>query len=125
MAKYIIRRVLQAIPVLIGISLITYFILLIAPGGPIARFAQNPRISNDQLEAFKHRWGLDDPIPIQYCKWLGLCGDKPFLINALPGGSVDVAGLHIDLPGGDNGVLHGDFGPAETAATAHVSHVKS
>ena len=110
MAKYIFRRVIQAIPVLIGISLITYFILLIAPGGPIARFAQNPRISNDQLDAFKHRWGLDDPIPVQYCKWLGVCGDKPFLVNALPGGSVDIAGLHIDLPGGDNGVLHGDFG---------------
>ena len=56
------------------------------------------------------RWGLLDPIPLQYCKWLGVCGDKPFLINALPGGSVDIAGLHIDLPGGDNGVLHGDLG---------------
>jgi peptide/nickel transport system permease protein len=110
MAKYIIRRALQAIPVLIGISLITYFILIIAPGGPLARFAQNPKITQAQIEAFQKRWGLLDPIPIQYCKWLGVCGEKPFLINALPGGSVDVAGLHIDLPGGDNGLLHGDLG---------------
>jgi peptide/nickel transport system permease protein len=108
--KYAVRRTLQAIPVLIGISLVIYAILLIAPGGPEARFAQNPRITQDQIAAFRHRWGLDQPIPIQYCKWLGACGDKPFLINALPGGTIELAGLRIELPGGDNGVLHGDFG---------------
>lgn len=110
MIKYAVRRTLQAIPVLIGISLVIYAILLIAPGGPEARFAQNPRITQDQIAAFRHRWGLDQPIPIQYCKWLGACGDKPFLINALPGGTIELAGLRIELPGGDNGVLHGDFG---------------
>jgi peptide/nickel transport system permease protein len=110
MAKYIIRRALQAIPVLIGISLITYFILVIAPGGPLARFAQNPKITQAQIEAFQRRWGLLDPIPIQYCKWLGVCGEKPFLINALPGGTIEIGGLTIELPGGDNGILHGDFG---------------
>ena len=92
MIKYFVRRVIQAIPVLIGISLITYFILIIAPGGPLARFAQNPKITTDQIEAFKRRWGLLDPIPIQYCKWIGVCGEKPFLINALPGGSIELAG---------------------------------
>ena len=110
MVRYFIRRVLQAIPVLLGISLITYAILLAAPGGPYARFAQNPRITAAQIEAFAERWGLNDPIPLQYCKWLGVCGQKPFLINALPGGTLELAGLKIDLPGGDNGVLHGDFG---------------
>ena len=118
MIKYAIRRLLQAIPVLLGISIIIYAILLIAPGGPEARFAQNPRISAAQIEAFRHRWGLDDPIPIQYCKWLGVCGDKPFLINALPGGTIDVAGTKIDLPGGDNGVLHGDLGYSTTDGRA-------
>jgi peptide/nickel transport system permease protein len=110
MAKYIIRRVIQAIPVLIGISLITYFILVIAPGGPLARFSQNPKITQEQIEAFQRRWGLLDPIPIQYCKWLGVCGEKPFLINALPGGTLTIGGLTIELPGGDNGILHGDLG---------------
>ena len=110
MIKYIIRRAIQLIPVLIGISLVTYFIMLIAPGGPTGRFAQNPNITVAQVEAFKRRWGLDQPIPIQYCRWLGVCGDKPFLINALPGGTIQVGDLTIELPGGDNGVLHGDFG---------------
>ena len=76
MVKYFVRRAIQAIPVLLGISLITYFILLIAPGGPYARFAQNPRITAAQIEAFAERWGLNDPIPLQYCKWLGVCGQK-------------------------------------------------
>jgi peptide/nickel transport system permease protein len=110
MIKYIIRRVIQSIPVLLGISLVTYFILLIAPGGPTGRFAQNPRITQEQIEAFKRRWGLDEPIPIQYCRWVGFCGEKPFLINALPGGTIQIGDLTIELPGGDNGVLHGDFG---------------
>ncbi len=114
MTKYVVRRVLQAIPVLLGISMLIYGILLIAPGGPEARFAQNPRISAAQIAAFRHRWGLDDPIPVQYCKWLGVCGDKPFLINALPGGTIQLAGVTIELPGGDNGVLHGDFGYSST-----------
>jgi peptide/nickel transport system permease protein len=118
MLKYTIRRLLQAIPVLLGISVIIYAVLLMAPGGPEARFAQNPRISAAQIEAFRHRWGLDDPIPVQYCKWLGVCGDKPFLINALPGGTLDVAGIKIDLPGGDNGVLHGDLGYSSTDGRA-------
>ena len=109
MVKYIVRRAIQAIPVLIGISLITYAILLIAPGGPTAKFAQNPKITQAQLAAFEHRWGLDQPIPIQYCDWLGVCGDKA-LLNFLPGWTITIAGLTINLPGGDNGVLHGDFG---------------
>lgn len=118
MIKYAIRRLLQAIPVLFGISILIYSILLIAPGGPEARFAQNPKISAEQIVAFRHRWGLDDPIPLQYCKWLGVCGDKPFLINALPGGTIDLVGLKIDLPGGDNGILHGDFGYSSTDGRA-------
>lgn len=113
MLKYIIRRVIQAIPVLFGISIVTYGILAIAPGGPTARFAQNPHITQAQIDAFKHRWGLDDPLYLQYAKWVGLWGDAGVL-NALPGGSVDIAGLHISLPGGNNGVLHGDFGYSVT-----------
>jgi len=110
MIKYIVRRLVQAVPVLIGISIVTYGILRLAPGGPYARFTQNVHITQDQIAQFKHRWGLDDPIPIAYLKWIGVMGDKPPLINALPGGSIELAGLKIDLPGGDNGVLHGDFG---------------
>jgi len=99
MVKYAIRRVLLAIPVLIGISLMTFAILQLAPGGPEARFAQNPKITQDQIAAFRHKWGLDEPVVVQYFKWLGIAGDKG-IMNVLP----------ESLGGGDNGILHGDFG---------------
>lgn len=99
MIKYVVRRMIQAIPVLFLITVFT-FLLMHVQGDPTQRFAQNARVSQAQIAAFEHRWGLDDPLPIQYCKWLGVCGDKPIVVNALPQA----------LGGGDNGILHGDFG---------------
>ncbi len=99
MIKYVVRRFIQAIPVLFLITVIT-FLLMHVQGNPADRFAQNTHITAEQIAAFKHRWGLDDPLLLQYCKWLGVCGDKPFLLNALPAA----------LGGGDNGILHGDLG---------------
>ena len=118
MIKYIIRRVLQAIPVLIGISIVVYSILLAAPGGPTARFAQNPRVTLEQRERFKKAWGLDQPIPVQYCRWMGICnpevGDHVLGILPHPAAFIGPTGLPHLLPGalsgGTNGVLHGDLG---------------
>jgi peptide/nickel transport system permease protein len=110
MIKYIVRRTLQAIPVLIGITVVCFVLMhLGSQGSPADRFGNNPKITQAQIQAFENRWGLNDPLPEQYCKWLGVCGDKGAL-NFLPGGTLNVAGLSIALPGGDNGVLHGDFG---------------
>jgi hypothetical protein len=98
MIKYTIRRCLQAIPVLILITILLFF-MMHAQGNPADRFAQNPKVTTAQIAAFEHRWGLDQPLPIQYCDWLGVCGDKG-AINVLPAA----------LGGGDNGILHGDLG---------------
>jgi peptide/nickel transport system permease protein len=108
--KYIIRRVIQAIPVLFGISLVVYAILLAAPGGPTAKFNNNPRVTVADREKFKHAWGLDQPIPVQYCRWMGICnpdgeGLGVFISNSgMPNLLPEQAG------GGTNGLLHGDFG---------------
>ena len=110
MSRYIVRRVIGAIPVLFIISFMIYGILLIAPGGPEARFAQNPRITSAQVEAFRKRWGLDQPVPVQYCRWLGFCNPNNEGLAVF----ISDQGLPQFLPsflgGGDNGVLHGDFG---------------
>ncbi len=110
MTKYIIRRVIQAIPVLIGITIVVYGILLAAPGGPVQRFANNPKVTEAQRLAFVHRWGLDQPIPIQYCRWLGVCNPDGEGLGIF----ISDQGLPNFLPtflgGGDNGVIHGDFG---------------
>jgi peptide/nickel transport system permease protein len=126
MTKYVIRRVAQAIPVLLGITIAVYAILLAAPGGPTARFAQNPRITNEQRERFKEAWGLDQPIPIQYCRWMGLCNPKAQPVTVAdksvpvigwlphPGSFLGPTGWPNFLPAGisgaSNGILHGDFG---------------
>jgi len=118
MTKYVIRRIIQAIPVLFGITIVVYAILLAAPGGPTARFAQNPRITNEQREAFKRAWGLDQPIPVQYCRWMGFCNPDEsghlLVIFPTPAAFLGPTGLPNFLPqpvsGASNGVLHGDFG---------------
>ena len=109
MTKYIIRRAIQAIPVLIGITIVVYTILQLAPGGPQAKFAQIPRITEAQRAAFLKAWGLDQPIPIQYCRWMGFCDPD--------GEGFDFIGptgwpnfLPTGISGSDNGVLHGDLG---------------
>lgn len=109
MTKYIIRRAVQAIPVLIGITIVVYAILQLAPGGPQAKFAQNPRMTEAQKQAFLKAWGLDQPIPIQYCRWMGICDPD--------GEGFDVIGptgwpnfLPGAISGATNGISHGDFG---------------
>ena len=67
-----IRRTLQAIPLLLLISIILYWILSNAPGGPLAPYLQNPHITAADIERLKHNFGLDQPLPIRYLRWLGL-----------------------------------------------------
>ena len=69
MSSYIIRRLLQLIPLLIGISLISFFVMHLAPGDPTALFI-DPNVNPTELARVKANWGLDQPIYIQYGKWL-------------------------------------------------------
>ena len=71
------RRTLQAIPLLLAISVILFGILYNMPGGPLAPYLQNPHITQADIVRLKHNLGLDQPVPIQYVKWLGhvLVGD--------------------------------------------------
>jgi peptide/nickel transport system permease protein len=110
MIKYIVRRVVQAIPVLFGITLVVYGILLAAPGGPTAKFNQNPRITLEMKEAFKKAWGLDQPIPVQYCRWMGFCNPDAEGLGVFIGPSGWPNLLPTPISGATNGVLHGDFG---------------
>src|SRR5512146_2332459 len=109
MTKFVIRRVLQAIPVLIGITIVVYGILLAAPGGPTARFANNPRVTLEDKEKFKRAWGLDQPIPVQYCRWMGICNPDGSGIGVFVSDQGWPNFLPHGLGGGTNGVLHGDF----------------
>lgn len=112
MVTYILRRLIQAIPVLIGITIVVYAILLAAPGGPTARFANNPRVTVADRERFMRAWGLDQPIPIQYCRWMGFCNPNVdgFSLSMFVSDSGMPHFLPSGLGGGDNGIIHGDLG---------------
>jgi peptide/nickel transport system permease protein len=68
---YVIRRTLQAIPLLILISLILFVILHSAPGGGLGPYLQNPHITAADIARLKHNLGYDKPIYVQYVLWLG------------------------------------------------------
>lgn len=69
MGKYILKRILVAIPVLIGITIIDYAIMCMA-GSPL-EMLQGPRVSQAAVEAKRIALGLDQPVYIQYFVWLG------------------------------------------------------
>ena len=94
MGKYILKRILIAIPVLIGITIIDYIIMCLA-GSPL-EMLQGPRISEAAVEARKITLGLDQPIYIQYFVWLGqlLRGNMGYSISSYQPVS-QMIGAHI------------------------------
>jgi peptide/nickel transport system permease protein len=70
MSRYLVRRVLLAIPTLLVISFVLFAILSLAPGDPLAQFAANPAVPPEVRENIRRSLGLDDPWPIRYVKWL-------------------------------------------------------
>lgn len=78
---YILKRILQTIPLLIVVSLISFFIIRLSPVDPLAELKLNPSISKETLQKETQRMGLDKPIYVQYFLWaksfikgdLGVC----------------------------------------------------
>ncbi len=71
MLTYALRRTLQALPILLLLSVILFGIVRLTPGGPLAQAERNPNVTTEQLAAMRARLGLDQPLPIQYLKWVG------------------------------------------------------
>ncbi len=78
--QYIIRRLLIAIPSLLGISVVLFTVLALAPGDPFEELATNPAIPPEVRLALRAKFGLDDPVWTRYLHWLGamLQGDWGF-----------------------------------------------
>jgi len=71
MTTYAIRRLLQTIPILFIISILLFFLVRSAPGGPLTSARRNPNVTKEQIEALEEKLGLNDPLPVQYGRWMG------------------------------------------------------
>ncbi len=69
MGKYLLKRVLIAIPTLVAISMVIYLVLALAPGDPLGEMANSPSITAEVRENLRRVLGLDQPIHIRYFKW--------------------------------------------------------
>jgi peptide/nickel transport system permease protein len=70
MHKYLLRRCLITVPTLVGISVVLFTILALAPGDPFEELALNPNIPAEVRLNLRQQFGLDDPIPVRYLRWL-------------------------------------------------------
>jgi peptide/nickel transport system permease protein len=118
MSQYVLRRLLIAIPSLLGISAVLFFVLALAPGDPFSELATNPNVPPEVQAALRARFGLDDPIYLRYLHWLNamLHGDWGFsfvsrmnvdtlILQRLPAtlyviGSAQILALLIAIPVG-------------------------
>jgi peptide/nickel transport system permease protein len=82
--KYLIRKLLIAIPSLIGISIVLFTVLALAPGDPFEELATNPNVPPEVRENLRKQFGLDDPITVRYVRWAKsmAVGDWGFSFNS-------------------------------------------
>jgi len=106
MIKYTIRRLIQAIPTFFGITIFSYMLMAAAPGGPVAALTFDPRITPQQRQRLAQQLGLNDPLPVQYLRWL--VGDDWMQFDTDGDGEMDSYGTR-------RGILRGDFQRSFTA----------
>ena len=112
MGSYIVRRLLQAIPVIFLITVISFVLMMQAPGGPAAQFNANPRITAEEIDKYLARYCLErNPDP---AGWLRTYGGWTGIWNCEDGSFFAESGLPYFLPtflgGGETGLVHGDMG---------------
>ena len=70
MTHFIARRLLQSLFLLLGVTAMSFTVQRLAPGGP-AQFNEDPRLPREYADQLRRQFGLDQPIYVQYVKWLG------------------------------------------------------
>jgi peptide/nickel transport system permease protein len=71
MSTYALRRILQTIPIMLIISVLLFFMVRAAPGGPLTAARRNPNITEEQIQKLEEQLGLNRPLPVQYADWIG------------------------------------------------------
>jgi peptide/nickel transport system permease protein len=104
MGAYAFRRLIGAVPMLLGVSVLLFVLLHLAPGGPEAALLGGD-LSKDTAAAVRHSLGLDQPLPLQYVRWLGSAVRGDFGRSYLQGAPVarvidERLGATAELAGG-------------------------
>jgi peptide/nickel transport system permease protein len=68
-STFILRRLLISIPTVVGISLVIFTIISIAPGDPFAELANNPNVPAEVRQNLRDQYGMDDPLFVRYVRW--------------------------------------------------------
>jgi peptide/nickel transport system permease protein len=75
---YVLRRLLQAIPLILLISVAVFALIQLVPGGPMGVYGRNPNLSAEDLARLEERLGLNQPVHLQYLNWLGKVAQGDF-----------------------------------------------
>jgi peptide/nickel transport system permease protein len=87
MLRYILRRILLSIPLLVGISLVSFLMMHMAPGGPIGAVTDmNPKATAESRARLQAYYGLDQPLHVQYGRWLARMATLDFGDSFSPDG---------------------------------------
>ena len=72
MSQYLVRRLILAVPVILGVSIAVFLMMHLIPGDPaLAMLRGQPTVTEADIDRIRHQLGLDDPIPVQYLKYIG------------------------------------------------------
>src|SRR5947207_7410778 len=69
MSRYLLRRALVSMPALLGISVVLFTVLALAPGDPFEELATNPNVPPEVRQNLRKQFGLDDPVAVRYVRW--------------------------------------------------------
>ncbi len=85
MLRYLARRLLLMVPLLVGITLISFIVIRLAPGGPVEMATDlNPKVTAEARERLRAYYGLDKPLHVQYLSWLGRVATLDFGTSFAP-----------------------------------------
>src|SRR4051812_591520 len=101
MSSYILRRLAQAVPTFLGITFLSFILMLSAPGDPVSLITFNPYSTPESPAILRRQLGLDQPILVQYVYWL--VGNDWVAIDVNGNGTDKIYGTR-------RGLLRGDLG---------------
>ncbi len=70
MGRFVVRRLAQSALLLFTVMTASFFLIRLAPGGPEVALMANPKATPESMQRMRERFGLNDPLPVQYAKWL-------------------------------------------------------